>query len=304
MPEEDEEEKKKRPKEGEPRRGHVFIAGGTAGVGAGLAEAMREQGYEVIDAGPEAPAWHLDLGEAATIKACTNRAKALLRGKPLDMLVLNAAVWPSSHRVTYDGDEATFAVNHFGQAYLLDLMLPCLKRSADPRVVIVSALDAYGGVPQATARDWQMQLRQDPPFLDYPVLSMPAMYNRYADSKLCGVLFAQTLSKMHPWLSVTLAHPGPTFSTLIGGVTYHFVVEFFARVLFKSPTGAAQTPLFCLLSDRKNLRSDVIYSEMSAMPLPWQVTPAACKALWEATEAEIGSMHKRASLQVGDQREW
>jgi NAD(P)-dependent dehydrogenase (short-subunit alcohol dehydrogenase family) len=221
----------------------------------------------------------------------------VLRKQPLDLLVINAAVWNSGHQNTWDGFESTFQVNHFGHAYLVDLLLPLMKLSEDPRVVIVTSLAAYGGLPQGNAAGYQAQLRQDPP---YWINSIPAMFNRYADSKLCNIMFAQTLHKQNPWLSVSLCHPGSSFTNLIGGMAYHFMVEFFMRFLFKSPTGAAQTPLFCCLSPRDELRSDCVYSEMSEMPLPWQVTASSCQALAEATEIEKKRMEKTASKSVGN----
>jgi hypothetical protein len=205
-------------------------------------------------------------------------------------------VWNSGHQNSWDGVESTLQVNHFGHAYLVDLLLPFLKLSEDPRVVIVTSLAAYGGLPQGDAAGYYAQLRQDPP---YWIKSIPAMFNRYADSKLCNIMFAQTLQKQNPWLSVSLCHPGSSFTNLIGGMAYHFIVEFCMRLLFKSPTGAAQTPLFCCLSPRDELRSDCVYSEMSEMPLPWQVTASGCQALADATEIEKKRMERTASKSVG-----
>ncbi len=274
----------------------AVVTGGTQGIGAALSQVLKEQGFDVYCGGRTAGGHYIDLGEAATIKAFANRVKSVLRGEPLDLIVINAGVWNASHRNTWDGFESTLQVNHFGHAYLVDLLLPCLKLSEDPRIVIVSSLAAYGGLPQLSVADWQAQLSQDPP---YYINTYPAMFHRYADSKLCNIMFAQTLKKQHPWLCVTVCHPGSCYTNLIGGMTYHFAFEFCMRILFKSPTGAAQTILYCCLADKKDLRTDAVYSEMSEMPLPWQVTPNACRILYEATEIEKKRMAKTAAINVG-----
>jgi hypothetical protein len=107
------------------------------------------------------------------------------------------------------------------------------------------------------------------------------------------VLFAVSLKKLFPWITVVICHPGSSFTKLVAGEkqkekknvlekkdfnclflshnlfsgsAYHFIVEFMMRILFKSPKSASQTPLFCSLAE--NLKSDAIYSEMSPMPMP------------------------------------
>jgi hypothetical protein len=52
---------------------HAVVTGGTQGIGGALAEVLKEQGYEVYAAGKTATGHHLDLGEAATIKARSYR---------------------------------------------------------------------------------------------------------------------------------------------------------------------------------------------------------------------------------------
>ena len=95
-------------------------------------------------------------------------------------------------------------------------------------------------------------------------------------------------------MTVATCHPGSTFTKIwageeeisqcrvvvvvvvfffycfFSGQVDHFILEFVMRLLFKSPKGASQTPLFCCLAD--DVRSDVLYSELSPMPLPSKLT--------------------------------
>jgi protochlorophyllide reductase len=72
-----------------------------------------------------------DLGSLASVRACA----AALKGEALDVLVLNAAVAPSTSAPapsrTADGFEETIGVNHLGHFLLANLLLPTLERARD-----------------------------------------------------------------------------------------------------------------------------------------------------------------------------
>lgn len=59
--------------------------------------------------------------------------------RSLDILVCNAAVLGLPYDVTGDGIERTFATNHLGHFYLVDLLKDVLISSSPSRVVVVSA---------------------------------------------------------------------------------------------------------------------------------------------------------------------
>lgn len=277
------------------KRKVAVVVGGTHGIGEALSDELRSQGYEVLRGGRSKGGVHVDLGEATAMRAFANRVVHALDGRPLDLLVVSAAVWLGRHERTYDGLEATLAVNHFGHAYVVDMLLPELRKSRDPRVVVLTSLAAYGGLPCASAAAWRAELRRDVPF--WPN-TLPAMFNRYADSKLCNVMFAQTLKERNPWLCVALAHPGSCATRLVvGEYLLDDLIMFLSMYLWKSPRGAAQTPLYLCLADRGELRTDAIYSEMSPMPLPLQCTAAARRALADATDDYIANVQQRDEIQ-------
>lgn len=261
---------------------HAIVVGGTSGIGEALGEYLTLAGYDVISGGRSARGHHIDLGDLATVRAFSYRVKHVIGDEPLHLLVLNAGVWFSSHTETYNGLEGTFGVNHVGYAYLTDLLLPLLRRSDHPRLVVTSSAGAYGGYAPTSASAWRRMFHQGPPMFFNKI---PALFHRTMDAKLCNVLLAQSIQAKNPWLSVAIAHPGSCFTRFLGGELSNMVVEFLARLVFKSPQGAAQTPFFCCIE--KNVRADAIYSDFRAMPLPWQVTKEACSALEEATAAEI-----------------
>jgi NAD(P)-dependent dehydrogenase (short-subunit alcohol dehydrogenase family) len=58
----------------------------------------------------------------------------------LDVLINNAGVFMNKRRLSEDGYEMTFAVNHLAPFYLTNLLLNLLKKSAPSRVVTVSSV--------------------------------------------------------------------------------------------------------------------------------------------------------------------
>jgi NAD(P)-dependent dehydrogenase (short-subunit alcohol dehydrogenase family) len=80
----------------------------------------------------------LDLSRVRSIRACA--AEVLERFDRLDVLVNNAGGIISDRRVTEDGFEMTFGVNHLGHFLLTDLLRERLVASAPARVVTVSSI--------------------------------------------------------------------------------------------------------------------------------------------------------------------
>ena len=118
----------------------ILITGAGRGIGAGLAEAYRARGRDVIAAartGRDAP---LDVSDPASIRALADR----LSGRTIDLLVCNAGVYLDKGMSLSDGfDPAawadTFAVNVTGVFLTVKAFLPHLSRSAAPKIAIISS---------------------------------------------------------------------------------------------------------------------------------------------------------------------
>ena len=71
---------------------------------------------------------HVQLESLASVRRC---AADFLRLSPtLNVLITNAGVYPQQRRLTEDGIESGFAVNHAAHFLLLQLLLPALLRAA------------------------------------------------------------------------------------------------------------------------------------------------------------------------------
>jgi NAD(P)-dependent dehydrogenase (short-subunit alcohol dehydrogenase family) len=137
---------------------HVVITGGASGLGLGCAMHFRRLGYDLtladIDAAAsrralmmlaESPgtgsleAQPLDLADANSI---AEAAKALRdRGRPVDVLVNNAGIYPPAiRRLNSDGQELSFSIAHLGHFRFTHALWPLLETASAARIVSISSL--------------------------------------------------------------------------------------------------------------------------------------------------------------------
>jgi retinol dehydrogenase-14 len=136
----------------------------------------------------------LDLARFRSIRACA--AQVLDRFDRLDVLVNNAGAVLSDRRVTEDGFEMTFGVNHLGHFLLTSLLLDRLRAGAPARIVTVSSI----GHRFAGGLSWD-DLNHERSYQG------TAVYN---ESKLANVLFTVELARRLDGTGVTAncLHPG------------------------------------------------------------------------------------------------
>jgi retinol dehydrogenase 14 len=134
-----------------------------------------------------------DFSSQAATRALADQVKE--RVDRLDILVNNAGSVSPKRRITEDGIEQTFAVNHLGYFLLTNLLLDLVVASAPARIINVSSI----GHRQGT--------------LDFDDLGFERGYGimkAYSRSKLANVLFTTELSRRLEGKGVTVnaLHPG------------------------------------------------------------------------------------------------
>jgi protochlorophyllide reductase len=147
---------------------------------------LARAGLEVID---------LDLADLASVAAAASQVHREF-GR-LDLLINNAGVMAPPRRLSRDGYELQFAVNHLGHFALTAALLPLLEQQSGARIVTVSSGAHYFG--RIAFDDLQGERRSDP-------------WSAYGQSKLANVMMALELQeRLAAAGSTTLsiaAHPG------------------------------------------------------------------------------------------------
>ena len=171
-----------------------IVTGATSGIGKATATALAGMGSQVVlvarDRGrAEGTAAEIganaavppkveiaDLASMEQVRALAGRLAALER---IDVLINNAGLVLGERRVTKDGFEHVFAVNHLAPFLLTNLLLPKLTGSAPARVVTVTS-DAHSAA----------KLDLDDPGQEHGWDS----WRSYANSKLANILFTRELA--------------------------------------------------------------------------------------------------------------
>ena len=136
---------------------------------------------------------HLDLGSLASVRDFVAR----LEPPRIDLLFANAGIMAVPRRLTEDGFEAQFGINHLGHFALTGLLLPRLRAAPGSRVVSTTSSASLLGR------------------IDFDDLMGEGSYGRwraYGQSKLANVLFTGALQRRFARAGVEAsahsAHPG------------------------------------------------------------------------------------------------
>src|SRR5437763_3566579 len=190
----------------------VLVTGATGGIGKATAVGLARLGARVGITGRDiarteaaatdiraasnnsaVDAFAADMSSQAEVRRL---AREVLASYPrLDVLVNNVGGFWSTRRVTPDGLEHTFAVNHLAGFLLTDLLLDRLKASAPARIVTVSS-------------DAQRMGRMN--FDDLQGERGYSGQRAYNQSKLANVLFTYELARRleGSGVTATVLHPG------------------------------------------------------------------------------------------------
>ena len=194
----------------------------------------------------------------------------------LDVLVNNAGLFSPHYRLSPDGFELTFAVNHLAPFLLTNLLLDRLKASAPARIVTVAS--------EAHRRNR----------IDAGDLTRPhdwTMMRAYGRSKLCNVLFTRELaSRLDPGEVVAAClHPGMV-ATAIG--QRGGLVELGWRVLkpfMISPEKGAETPIFlATVPDPTPFHGSYVIRKTVANPDPAALDGGLGRRLWNESARLVG----------------
>jgi NAD(P)-dependent dehydrogenase (short-subunit alcohol dehydrogenase family) len=275
----------------------AVITGGNTGIGYETAKALALLKAEVIvtvksdDKGVEAVKKLrretgnyridyilLDLASFNSIHNFVNEFRK--RGQNIDFLINNAGVFQliAPRKLTEDGFELQFGVNHLGHFLLTNLLLKDNLIADGARVVVLSSGAHYDGKIN---------------FDDLNGAQKFSGFESYSQSKLANVLFARELDRRlkeqgknitavscHPGIVVTnmfVGHHIPWYSSLL--------VSPIAYPLSKSVKQGAQTSLYCALAlDVTNHGGEYFSDCKVKKPSDAALDGNLAKKLWEVSE--------------------
>lgn len=209
-----------------------------------LAAAQRTRAEILIEAaGAAVDTVYCDLASLHSVRAAA--AEVCQRFGPINLLVNNAGMVSSWHRMSVDGFELTFATNHLGPFLLTELLLEHL--SAGARIINVASRVHYRGR------------------IDFAAITDPRARYRaaaaYAQSKLANVLYTFVLARRLSGSDtrVNCLHPGVVASNLLPR-WLRLVKPLISRVIFDCERGA-RTTLYLALSDGPSGTSGCYFDE-------------------------------------------
>jgi NAD(P)-dependent dehydrogenase (short-subunit alcohol dehydrogenase family) len=273
----------------------IVASGATSGIGeaavlalAGLGarivfiardEARAQATMRKLEAKAPRLGHRMHLADLSSMAEARKIGRAIAESEPrIDVLINNAGALFAHRRVTPEGLELTFALNHMAYFVLTEALRETLIASAPARIISTSS-----AAHQGASLD----------FDDLQSVSSYRGFRVYGRSKLANILFARELARRLAGTGVTAncLHPGPV-ATRFGDSSGGFIGRLFpvARLFFISPEKGADTIIY-LASSPEVATTTGAYFVKRKITEPSQAArdDAAAKRLWEASEALAGS---------------
>lgn len=272
----------------------VVITGGTSGIGEVAAVALAKMGARIVlvardksrgdatlarlrDITPDVAhsVYFADLLRLAEMKRV---AAEIADHEPrIDVLINNAGALFAKRRLTEDGLERTFALNHMAYFVMTVGLRERLLASGLARIINTASAAHQGAT------------------LDFEDLQSAKSFGgrkAYGRSKLCNILFTREFARRLQGTGVTAncLHPGfvaTRFGDQSGGLISRLI--WLAKFSAISPAQGAETVIYLASSpDVAKATGQYFYKSMPVRPSSWAEDDRSALLLWERSAALAG----------------
>lgn len=263
-----------------------LITGATSGIGKATAVALAKMGATLVFTARDVEKGRItrdeimavsgnetvdflecDLSSLLSVRDCCTRFREKYYG--LHALINNAGTWEGRRKVSKDGIENTFAVNHLAPFLMTNLLLDMIKRSAPARIISVSS-GLHGGTIDFEDVEFRRKFR--------PMAA-------YRQSKLADMLFIKELSRRLAGSGVTANCLMPGFVATDLGRNSSIVSRASFRVFGASPEKGARTSVYLASSPEvAKISGECFRKNRVATTSKESNDPALAKRLWELSE--------------------
>jgi NAD(P)-dependent dehydrogenase (short-subunit alcohol dehydrogenase family) len=281
---------------------HVVITGATRGIGLAAACELARRGAQLTivarsrsraaaavggitsagGAGTTLEVLLADLSSQASIRQLA--AEILARRPRIDVLINNAGAVNTRRRLSVDGIEMTWAVNHLAPFLLTSLLLDRIRQSAPARIITTSSMAHKGA--HIPFEDVNAERRY-----------RATGFARYGESKLANILFTAELARRLEGSGVTANcfHPGFVASgfnrnngwLMRAGMTL-------ARPFARSPEKGAETLVWLACSAEVSPPTGGYFVDMQRKePSPAALDMEVARRLWELSAEQVGEGGQR-----------
>jgi len=226
-------------------------------------EAVRDE-FKAISKNEMIEVLECDLSSLQSARDCCDKFRA--KHDKLHVLINNAGTWEKERKLSKDGIELTFAVNHLAPFLMTNLLLDVMKKSAPARIVSVSS-GLHGGTIDFDDVEFKRGFRG---------------IRAYRQSKLANMLFIRELARRLAGSGVTANCLMPGFVSTGLSRNSGAVSRAFVKILASSPQKGAETSIFLASSPEVESVSGECFAKKKVVKTSEESNdPALAKRLWE-----------------------
>ena len=259
----------------------IVITGASSGIGAAAARALSQKGAQLVITGRSDKTKKLadelncdhflvDYGRFSDVRKF---ARALLDNYPqIDVLVNNVGGVIGDRRVTEDGNEMTFQINHLSGFLLTQLLKERLEAS---NAIVINTSSMANNMGKIDFDDLQSEKKYD-------------SFRAYGTAKLMNILHAMEIGRRFDGVHAASFHPG-VVATEFAREGSRLVKWFYESPLGKlfmiSPEKGADTLLWLISSTPgKDWTNGEYYQKRKAGKKNPRVNDDVARKLWEVSE--------------------